>query len=116
VPSVRESDDPDLSDVDDLSALSPYQQTMTLVELVRSEHGPVDMDEMCIAELHSLVWAIGRRRKLASIYQVRSLKRSHQLVTDDQRRSTASLAKRGISDEGSFKAFFAQSGLPVIDL
>jgi hypothetical protein len=86
---------------------------MVLIEMVRAEHGPVDQDRMCLAELHAHVWAIQRKRKLEAL--------QHERSRDDdapvgRSRKDSSLAKRGVSDPNAFKEFFAKAGLPVMDM
>lgn len=113
MPRVIEDDDVDLSDVDNFKTLTSFERTLVVLEQVREEHGPVSMDDICIAELHSLYWAINRRRRLAAIHQARSMKKRHQLSHDG--RGTESLARRGLRDVNAAREYFGRLGIPVVD-
>ena len=121
VPSVKEKDEPDLSDVDDWLELDETLRIAIMVDTVMSEYGFFDKDVMCMAELQMLFWAIRRRNKLKAIASVRTMKRDHQLVggrstNRNTNKSQQSLARRGVTDFEAFKQHFASMGLPVHEM
>ena len=112
IPRVQSKDDIDTSDVDDFPSLSFVEKTLVLLDQVREQYGHISMDDVCTAELHSMWWAIVRRRKLASIHSARSYKKEHTLTKDT---SGKSLARRGVEDADAAREWFAKCGIPVME-
>ena len=91
---------------------------MILVEAVSNERGIIDLDVMCLAELHSMYWAMTRRNKFQSIHRVKLMKdKKYELRYPDDKRPTkkggGSLAERGLHDAEAFAEFFASTGIPI---
>lgn len=116
VPSVREKDDVDLSDVDDFDDLPEFLRTMVMVEALSEAHGFVDMESMCIAELHLRYWALSRRQKLHSIHTARTMKRDFELVGGKTGKTdSGNPARDALKSAEAFREYFTSKGLPVID-
>lgn len=111
MPRVVDKDEVDLSDIDNFSKLSHFEQMLVLLDQVRAEHGPLSMDTICTAELQMMWWAIVRRRRLESIHSARSMKRDHRLENSGEE----SLARRGVKDVNAARQWFAKCGLPIIE-
>jgi len=112
VPRVECKGDVDVSDVDNYASLSPIEKVYILLDQVREEYGYVDPDKVCLAELHTMYWAMTRRRRIAAIHQARSMKKDHSLTSD---KTGDTLAKRGLRDVEAARSWFAKCGIPVMD-